>query len=153
MSISSINTDKLAAVAATACAGIATGCLTFVSAVDVRSFLSHVKNEKMDLIKNHFLVWWPCGRDLMVPVLISGVLSNLLAFRLTKHVNFVYTAALIGCIGPYTGIILGEDIDALRKSDAAEVGNTTRRFCNLHHLRLVLATAGFGLSLFALAEI
>ena len=153
MSLSSLNKDKIAAVVATACAGIATGCLTFVSAVDVRSFLTHVKNEKIDLIKDHFPIWWPYGRDLMIPVLVSGVLSNLLAFRLTKHVNFAYTAALIGCIGPYTGIILGEDIEALRKSNAAEVGKSTRRFCNLHHVRLVAAAAGFGLSLFALADI
>mmetsp|Transcript_26699 Transcript_26699/g.56775 ORF Transcript_26699/g.56775 Transcript_26699/m.56775 type:complete len:154 (-) Transcript_26699:89-550(-) len=152
MNHSSINNDKVAAVVATACAGIAAGCLTFVSAVDVRSFLTHVKHEKIDLIKNHFPVWWPYGRDLMIPVLASGVMSNLLAFRLTKHVNFAYTATLIGCIGPYTGIILGEDIEALRNSNALEVEKCTRRFCKLHHLRLVAAAAGFGLSLFALAE-
>mmetsp|Transcript_34506 Transcript_34506/g.83516 ORF Transcript_34506/g.83516 Transcript_34506/m.83516 type:complete len:154 (-) Transcript_34506:1946-2407(-) len=153
MSFLSIDNKKLAAIAATACAGVATGCLTFVSAVDVRSFLSHVKNDKVDVIKHHFPVWWPYGRDLMIPVLLSGVISNIMAFRLTNHVNFAYTASLIGCIGPYTGIILGEDIEALRKSNDEEVGETARRFCKLHHVRLVAAAAGFGMALVALAEI
>mmetsp|Transcript_24610 Transcript_24610/g.37456 ORF Transcript_24610/g.37456 Transcript_24610/m.37456 type:complete len:90 (-) Transcript_24610:67-336(-) len=88
----------------------------------------------------------------MIPVLASGFVSNLVAYHVTKHVNFAYAAALIGCIGPYTGIVLGEDIQALRKSNVSEVKESTRSFCALHHLRLVAAAAGFGLSLFALAE-
>ena len=79
----------------------------------------------------------------MVPVLLTGVASNILAFRQTKHVNFAYTAVLLGCIGPYTGVVLGEDIEALRKSSQGEVEETVKRFCNLHHLRLVVAAAGF----------
>ena len=152
MSFSSLTNAKLSAVAATAFAGIATGCLIFVSAVDARSFLAHVKHNKTDLIQNHFQVWWPYGRDLMVPVLFGGVVSNLMAFRSTGHANFACSAALIGCIGPYTAIVLGEDIDALRESDDVKVGEITKRFCNLHHLRLVAAALGFGLSLLALAE-
>lgn len=60
---------------------------------------------------------------------------------------------LLGCIGPYTGIVLGEDIEALRKSNCEEVEETTRRFCRMHHLRLLAAGVGFGLSLVALFEL
>lgn len=141
------------AVGAAATAGIATGCLTFVSFVDVRSFLSHADQKSTDLIQRHFPIWWPYGRDLMVPVLLSGVVSNLLAYRQTGKTNFGITAGLLGMIGPYTGLVLGEDIEALRKSNPTEVEKTTRSFCNLHHPRLVAAASAFGLALMALAEL
>lgn len=146
-------TDKWVAVMATACAGIATGCLTFVSAVDVRSFLAHVKKEETELIQHHFPVWWPNGRDLMVPVLLSGAISNLAAYVYTKHMNYGVAAGLLGLIGPYTGIVLGEDIEALRQSTPSEVGKTARSFCNLHHPRLVIAAISFGLTLVSLAQL
>ncbi|CAB9520068.1 expressed unknown protein [Seminavis robusta] len=148
-----ISNDKWAAVAGTAFAGIATGCLTFVSFVDARSFLTHVDKNENDLIQRHFPVWWPNGRDLMVPVLLSGAASNTLAYLRTNHVHFAITAGLLGLIGPYTAIILGEDIEALRQSDLKEVGETARSFCNLHHPRLIAAAAGFGLALVALADL
>lgn len=145
--------NKLPAIAAVAFAGVATGCLAFVSAVDVRSFLVHVENAKTDLLRDHFRIWWPNGRDLIVPVLLGGLTSNFWAFRVTGDVNFAYAAGLLGCIGPYTGIVLGEDIEALRGSSGEEVKETAERFCRLHHLRLVASALGFGLSLMALAEL
>ena len=143
---------QLSGILATATAGIVAGCLTFVSFVDTRSFLSHVKNKDSDLIKSHFAIWWPCGRDLMKPLLLSGVICNAIAYRTTRHVNFAATASLLACIGPYTAVVLGEDIESLRKSSCREVEETTYHFCKMHHLRLVAAGAGFGLSLLALSE-
>ena len=141
------------AILGTALAGVATGCLTFVSFVDVRSFLTHVKEDRTKLIQDHFPVWWPYGRDLMVPLIFSGTLSNLTAYYQTKNVKFAITSGLILFIGPYTGIVLREDIEALRKSDPVNVAETARRFCNLHHVRLVAAATGFGFALMALVEL
>ncbi|CAJ1962282.1 unnamed protein product [Cylindrotheca closterium] len=144
---------KLAAILGTAFAGVATGCLTFVSFVDVRSFLTHVEEDRTKMIQDHFPVWWPYGRDLMVPVLLAGTISNLTAYYQTKDIKFAITSGLICFVGPYTGIVLGEDIETLRKSDPADVAETTRRFCNLHHVRLVVAATGFGFALTALADL
>ena len=143
----------LSALFGTAMAGVATGSLAFGSFVDVRSFLEHVKTHKTSLIQQHFSVWWPFGRDYMVPVLVCGTVANITAYVQTSHVNFAYAAGLIALIAPYTSIILGEDIEALRKSNVKEVAATTKRFCQLHHPRLVIAATAFGLALVALAEL
>lgn len=148
-----MSSGKTAAILGTACAGVATGCLTFVSFVDVRSFLTHVKEDRIAMIQDHFPVWWPCGRDLMVPVILGGTISNLTAYFQTKNIHFAITSGLICLIGPYTGFVLGEDIEALRKSDPVDVAETARRFCNLHHVRLVAAATGFGFALTALADL
>lgn len=89
----------------------------------------------------------------MIPMLLSSVVSNVVAYKMTSNGKFAWSAAFIGCIGPYTGIVLGEDIESLRDSNCEEVEETTRRFCRLHHFRLVVAGVGFGLSLVALAEL
>eukprot|EP00956_Cyclotella_meneghiniana_P004821 scaffold5975_cov64-Cyclotella_meneghiniana.AAC.9 len=77
----------------------------------------------------------------MKPLLLSAVVCNAIAYRITKHGNY-----------PYTAIVLGEDIDSLRKASCREVEETTEHFCKMHHLRSVAAGLGFGMSLMALAE-
>ena len=89
----------------------------------------------------------------MVPLLASSVLAHGRMFWTTKNQNWAISAALSAAIGVYTGVVLGEDIETLRKSNTAEVAETATRFCNLHHLRLVMAAAGFGLSLVGLADL
>ena len=144
--------NKFAVIAATALAGICTGSLAFVSAVDARSLLRHVSNQDTDLVKQHFSVWWPNGRDWMVPLLGLTTLANAAAWRATGSACWGYAALAICGIVPYTVFVLGEDIEALRRSDANEVAKTTERFCARHHARLGMAAVGFGLSLFGLAE-
>ena len=171
---------KWSAILGVGCAGIATGALTFVSFVDVRSFLNHIsdnnKNKKkndsitggkekeeeeqkerkqkgIELIQTHFPIWWPNGRDLMITVILSSLTTNLYAFSQTKDKRFIITATCVGFLGPYTGLILGEDIENLRQSQPKEVERTTRRFCNLHHVRLLSAAIGFGVGLTALADL
>jgi hypothetical protein len=148
----SLSSTKLSAILATASTGLIAGCLTFASFVDVRSFLSHVKHSQTDLLQSHFAIWLPHGRDLMIPLILSSVASSTLAYRFSKHANFAYAALLIGCISPYTRIVMGDDTAALKDSSCEAVGERTERYCKLHHLRLVVAGVGFGLSLVALAE-
>jgi Domain of unknown function (DUF1772) len=170
MSVSS-STTKWSAIIGTAFAGITTGALTFVSAVDVRTFLKHIekssgdddrddsdnnnknKQPNVELIRQHFPIWWPYGRDLMVPVILGCVLSNIWAYTRTKDKRFVMTALLGGLIGPYTSVVLGEDIETLRNAQPSDVETTTRHFCQFHHVRLISAAVGFGLALSALADL
>jgi Domain of unknown function (DUF1772) len=147
-----MNTAKWSAMAATGLAGIVAGSLTFVSAVDTRSFLQHVTNDRTDLILSHFGVWWPYGRDWMVPLLFSTSVAHAVAYGTTKDKNWALSGILIMLVGPYTKVVLMEDITTLRKADATEVKETITRFCKLHHVRLVLAMVGLGLSLVGLAE-
>jgi uncharacterized membrane protein len=150
----SSNNPKWAALVATGFAGIVTGCLTFVSAVDTRSFLAHVKEKPTThLAKQHFEVWWPYGRDLMVPLLGTTALAQIAAWVLSSNKSWIISGTCLFLVGPYTAIVLGEDIEKLRASTTEEVAETTKRFCNLHHVRTVLAAIGFGLSLVTLADL
>lgn len=147
---------KWAAMSATAVAGIATGALAFASAVDVRTLLQHFHDDAdvaSKMVQYHFPVWWPNGRDFMVPVVISGVITNLWAYRAVADTRFALTAGLIGFLGPYTALVLGEDIETLRSSKSDRVEVTTRRFCWLHHVRLAVAATGFCVALSALADL
>lgn len=153
MSSSSLSNDKWVAVVATAFAGIAAGALAFVSAAETRSFFTHLRNKDTDLIKRHFKVWWPFGRDFMAPILVCGLVSNIAAYLQTDDITFAVAGGLVGANIPYTMFVLGEDIGTLLKANPQDVDKTTRRFCNLHHLRLVSASTGFVLSLLALARL
>lgn len=75
-----------------------------------------------------FRNWWPYGRDLMLPLLFSSVISNIVAYRMTNDDKFAIGAMLLGCIGPYTGIVLKEDIEKLRSESCEEVKETRRGF-------------------------
>jgi hypothetical protein len=173
--------DWIIPLIATGLSGIVAGSLAFVSAVDTRSFLLHLsssssideeeKNEKkpdVDLIVKHFQVWWPCGRDWMVPLIGTTTLANLAAWFVTARSTgssgsssttaspstwcWGAAATMIVLIGPYTGVVLMEDIDKLRTSSTEEVEETTQRFCTLHHPRLGMALVGYGFALFGLAS-
>eukprot|EP00562_Extubocellulus_spinifer_P006242 CAMPEP_0178516236 /NCGR_PEP_ID=MMETSP0696-20121128/24997_1 /TAXON_ID=265572 /ORGANISM="Extubocellulus spinifer, Strain CCMP396" /LENGTH=198 /DNA_ID=CAMNT_0020146481 /DNA_START=55 /DNA_END=651 /DNA_ORIENTATION=+ len=178
--------DWIIPLIATGLSGIVTGSLAFASAVDTRSFLLHLSSssassEDQDeeekkaaddddgatgLIVKHFQVWWPCGRDWMVPLIGTTTLANLAAWFVASRSAggsssataspstwcWGAAATMIGLIGPYTGFVLMEDIDKLRTSSTEEVEVTTRRFCNLHHPRLGMALVGYGFALFGLAS-
>jgi hypothetical protein len=149
----SLNTSKLLSVTlATACSGLCAGALSFVSFVDVRSFLQHLANKKTDVVVSHFQVWWPNGRDFMVPLIACNIISHATTYFFTKDPLWIATGTIMGMIGPYTAVVLGEDIEKLRSSSAEEVDTTARRFCTLHHARLIMAATGFGMSLFGMGK-
>jgi hypothetical protein len=148
----SLNGSKWAAVVATALAGTLTGSLAFVSFVDVRSFMKHVSDpEGTEIARLHFQVWWPYGRDWMAPLVGSAAIAHAVAWRMTKQASWAAAGLCVFLVGPYTALILGEDIETLRKSSGGEVKETTERFCRLHHVRLGLAGAGFFVALVGLA--
>lgn len=66
--------------------------------------------------------------------------------------SFVRILFLMFYCRPYTKLVLMEDIQALRDSSTGEVKETATRFCNRHHVRLVMAAAGFITALVSLAE-
>lgn len=153
-----INDEKWSAVAATGVAGIIAGCMTFASAVDARSFVLHVDKKNSDVAKAHFQVWWPCGRDLMVPLVLCAGATHGAAYYCCmdgdpNKVWWAVSGTSLLAIGPYTKLVLGEDIEKLRTSSEEEVAETTIRFCTMHHVRLGLAATAFGLSLIGLSNL
>ena len=151
-SSASMNRGCLAASIATGLAGMLAGGLSFGSFVDVRSLLLHVDKGNTDLIQSHFPIWWPCGRDYMVPLIGLSSLVHGMAYAMTKHSLWIGSGVTIFLIGPYTALVLGEDIETLRKSDTTEVSETTKRFCNLHHVRTGMALTALVCSLSAMGQ-
>lgn len=134
---------------ATAAAGIATGALTFVSFVDTRALRAHVRGNEHDVLIAHFAVWWPAGRDMMVPVLAICALTHSAAYYTTGDPRWIISGACLTLVAPYTKLALGEDIDALRAAKPKDVGIIATRFCKRHHVRTVLAATAFGLAIAA----
>lgn len=144
---------KWLAVTATGLAGLTAGGLMFLSLVDAPSFIGHIRDRNdTQLILNHFPIWWPHGRNLMVPLIVVGSLANAAAYKVTSHRNWAWSGLLIFSLAPFTKLLMGEDIETLRHADPSQVATTTIRFCNLHHIRTVLSLAGFGFSLIGLAD-
>lgn len=81
----------------------------------------------------------------MAPISVCGFLCNIAAYLKTDLINFAVAGGLVGATVPYTIFVLGSDIDCLLTGKSQDVDKTTRRFCNLHHARLVSAAAGFAL--------
>lgn len=176
-----LDATALTAILATGFAGIVTGCLTFVSFVDTRAFLAHLSddgtgsdgtsssdnnnetnettvasaattNGNAGLVRAHFRVWWPYGRDLMMPLLLATTAFQGATWHATRDRQWLASGAVLFAIAPYTFLVLGEDIEKLRTSSDGDVAETARRFCRLHHVRLVMAIAGFGMSLVGLTK-
>lgn len=137
---------------ATGCSGILAGAFVFVSAVDSRTLWTVAAKGDESLLKAFFPVWWPYGRDCMLPLIISVALSHAAAYRTTRRPTWMYTGMAAFAIAPYTALVLGEDIKALMKAGSGEVCATARSFCLLHQPRLVAALLTFGFSLAALRK-
>eukprot|EP00549_Striatella_unipunctata_P021125 CAMPEP_0118680914 /NCGR_PEP_ID=MMETSP0800-20121206/4642_1 /TAXON_ID=210618 ORGANISM="Striatella unipunctata, Strain CCMP2910" /NCGR_SAMPLE_ID=MMETSP0800 /ASSEMBLY_ACC=CAM_ASM_000638 /LENGTH=155 /DNA_ID=CAMNT_0006577141 /DNA_START=53 /DNA_END=520 /DNA_ORIENTATION=- len=132
---------------------IMAGGLTFLSLVDSPSIKGHIRDGNTQLILDHFPIWWPHGRNMMVPLIGVGALANALAYKATSHRSWAWSGFLIFLLAPYTKLLMGEDIETLRNADLSQVANTAIRFCNFHHGRSVMALASFGLSLVGLADL
>jgi hypothetical protein len=137
---------------AAASSGVLAGCLTFVSFVDTRTINKLIDAGEEQLVSKLFQVWWPCGRDLMLPlVLVTSGLHGA-AYAATGSSRWLFTGLGALSIGPYTAIVLGEDISALRKSDIKHVATIGRRFCRLHHPRSCIAGIVLAFSMRAIAH-
>ena len=135
---------------ATATAGLTAGALLFVSAVDVRALLklAHKPNGSR-ILKDYFAEWWPAGRDFMVPLIAANAVTHSIALLTTGEKCWLMSGACISAIGPYTVVLLGEDIEALRAADDKDTVQVATRFCHLHHVRTALAGAAFGMAISA----
>lgn len=130
-------------------AGIICGFLTCVTFLACRTFRALVDKKDADTIKKLFPVWWPFGKAFMVPALLTTAALHLLTFAVGGCSGWIATGCLLAAIGPYTGIIMNEDISALRgksdkdlTSDEAVYG-FARSFCAAHQLRLFAAATAF----------
>lgn len=139
-------------VAAVGLAGVATGALTFVSFVDTRTYLKLASTEEEETIKKMFPIWWPNGRDLMAPLVVLGSIAHGVAYWNSGDQAWLLSGGLMFSIGPYTQFVLGEDIEGLRNADGKNVGDMTRRFCTLHHVRTVAACIVFASGLCTLSN-
>mmetsp|Transcript_53218 Transcript_53218/g.158621 ORF Transcript_53218/g.158621 Transcript_53218/m.158621 type:complete len:147 (+) Transcript_53218:55-495(+) len=133
--------------AAAGVAGLLAGALTFVSAVDARTLYKLASNGDETTLRNLFPIWWPNGRDLMLPLVLGTSSMHAAAFWVSNRKGWLATGAAILAIGPYTGLVLGEDIAALQKADSQEVCRTARHFSLLHHPRTVAAMLAYLTSL------
>jgi hypothetical protein len=102
-----ISNNQWAAIVATGLAGLVTGSLAFASAVDVRAFKTHIKDEVgTNLARNHFMVWWPYGRDWMVPLISSTSIAYGVVWRMTKKNSWAAAGVGVSLIGVYTKVVL-----------------------------------------------
>ncbi|KAJ1615995.1 hypothetical protein T492DRAFT_851156 [Pavlovales sp. CCMP2436] len=99
------------------------------------------------LVSKLFAVWWPNGRDLMLPLVLLTAAMHGAAYAATTELCWLGTCVAALSIGPYTALVLGEDIAALREAGMTEVAAIARRFCRLHHPRTIIAAVTFGFAI------
>jgi hypothetical protein len=101
-------------------------------------------------------VWWPFGKAFMVPNVAFNALVHLGTYYVTNEKLRILPACLIGSIGPYTGLVMMEDIDTLmgkkQKIEDDDVYSFTKSFCKAHYPRLLLALVAFGTDLYLMAN-
>lgn len=134
---------------ATALAGVTTGALTFGSFVDVPTLLHLVETNDLETLKRFFPAWWPHGRHMMVGMIGLGTAAHALAYHQSGNKTWLWTSALLFSLLPYTALVMGKEIQALREG-SGDVAANTRSFCSKHHVRLVIAGTAFSMSLCAL---
>jgi hypothetical protein len=140
--------------------GTSFGALLFVGAVDARTFLALADKKDAAVsatIFRHFLpIWWPNGRDMMLPLGVIALLANVKAYfhpktKSTKHYWLVPTATH-GLILGWTGLVMSESIRKLLEGKEGEVSSVVRTFCYLHMPRILFAGVGMVFSTLALAN-
>lgn len=124
------------------------GALTFVSAVSVPTLLRLLSENRIDALKEFFKIWWPNGRNYMVPLSALATTSYLATYYLTSNLIWLLPAGATFFVLPYTALVMGEDISSLRDGNEAALASSTKRFCMLHHLRVVVTGAGLAFGLF-----
>eukprot|EP00761_Pharyngomonas_kirbyi_P001030 gb/GECH01001031.1/.p1 GENE.gb/GECH01001031.1/~~gb/GECH01001031.1/.p1 ORF type:complete len:163 (+),score=30.92 gb/GECH01001031.1/:1-489(+) len=142
--------------------GLHAGSLLFVSTVDVRLFQSLLQNQnehenKDDVIRAIFPVWWPAGRDLMAPLGIISTVSHAMTYFVTREPIWLYNGGLVFSVIAWTALGMRENISALRKSktdasDHEKLSSLVKSFCNRHHFRLLTSGLAFALSTYTLIK-
>lgn len=136
--------------------GASFGSLIFVGAVDARTFCSLASANHEEVLKKLFPVWWPYGRDLMLPIGVIGIALNSVAYTTAKKGNdtkwyWLVPAAMHATISVWTGLVMGNNIRTLLEGEQAKnfipVLNT---FCLQHLPRIVFSGVGFAFSTLAL---
>ena len=127
--------------------GVVTGFLSGVTFLDVRTFNSLVAKKDAETIKKVFAVWWPFGKSFMVPALAFNLCTHLGSYAVTQNKLWILTGCVISSIGPWTALVMKEDIETLRgnKKEISDedVYSFTKSFCRAHHPRLGLALFSF----------
>lgn len=137
---------------ATMSLGLQAGAFVFGSFVDVPTFNTLAPQENP--VESIFSVWWPKGRNLMVPLILSSTTLNLLTYfaknpeqRSKSHL--VIAAASLALL-PYTKLVMGKAIESLQEvsvSQRPEVIQKVETFGNLHHVRTALSIGLFSMAL------
>ncbi|KAG5188079.1 hypothetical protein JKP88DRAFT_193537, partial [Tribonema minus] len=123
--------------------GLHAGAMLFVSTVTARTLMKACSNKDEDLIKRFFPIWWPAGRDLMLPLGVACCALWGTHYARARVPHAAAAAAAVGFTVAWTGLAMMEDIDALRRATGAGVLDITRRFCARHHVRTVASLASF----------
>ena len=128
-----------------------TGALLFCGAVSTKTLID--MSDKTEFVKAYFPVWWPHGKNCMVPLIGTTVLSNIAAWYFTKDWRFLVSGGFCASVGFYTGLFMKEDsIDPLMKSEDAtddDIQTFVKKFCRKHHPRTLLALTGLAVSIWA----
>eukprot|EP01137_Pigoraptor_chileana_P011986 Opistho-2@63702 len=126
--------------------GIFAGAFTFASAVDARYLITLCDKKEADLLRRMFPIWWPFGKDLMVPLNLFCIFSNALVYYFTGESVWLLTSAL--CVFPlvWTVVAMAPTIVSLQSArdelpDDEDLYVAVRKFCRLHLVRLVAMLA------------
>ena len=134
-------------ISAVVASGVVTGFLSAVSFLDVPTFKTLVAKKEAETIVRLFPIWWPYGKRFMVPALAANLCVHLGSYAVTGNRLWLLTGAVIVSIGPWTVLVMTEDIETLRgnKQEVTDedVYSFTTSFCRAHHPRLALALFSF----------
>jgi hypothetical protein len=126
----------------TAATGLLGGALVFVSFAEAPTLRSLARLDEATA-QRVFGVWWPTSAKLMAPLVASATLSLGASFALTHDYAWLAAGLAVGSLLPYTMLIMGGDIETLRKPGVPNVVTTIDRFCRRHHLRTAVVVGVF----------
>mmetsp|Transcript_30066 Transcript_30066/g.64938 ORF Transcript_30066/g.64938 Transcript_30066/m.64938 type:complete len:144 (-) Transcript_30066:532-963(-) len=139
-----------AELAAAGFSGLLAGSFSFASFVDSRTLWIIAKKGDGEALRKFFPVWWPAGRDWMLPLVLVTSSLHGFAYYSTKKASWLYTALATFLIAPYTGLILGEDIKSLMNENCEGACEIAKSFVIRHQPRFVVAGVAFVAALLAL---
>jgi hypothetical protein len=133
--------------------GAAFGSLLFVGAVDVPLFRKLVRNQDSSSIKTIFPIWWPYGRNLMVPIALTGSTLSISSWYVTRNLLWLAPVATHLLTVIWTVFAMGESINELLDAKGNDIYDMVLTFCSRHYVRVVFSAVGFGASIIALLQL
>eukprot|EP01095_Lingulamoeba_sp_RSL-Kostka_P016981 TRINITY_DN8594_c0_g1_i1.p1 TRINITY_DN8594_c0_g1~~TRINITY_DN8594_c0_g1_i1.p1 ORF type:complete len:151 (+),score=40.60 TRINITY_DN8594_c0_g1_i1:91-543(+) len=129
------------------------GSLLFVSAVSARTLNGFVEKKDDDLIKKFFPIWWPAGRDLMLPLGLVSVVCYGVTYYYTEDVSNLISGLSVFSVLLFTKFLMSENIDDLRNNKKPEsTFDIAKSFTFRHHFRLLLSFFGVGYTIYSLVQ-